>query len=192
MRLIVSVHLAHVGQDSSDLLDCRGAFGLLHAGTCLPPQQLALAASAAALVTALVPMAASAGTVTTTNFSGCMVTNDLTGINAGLNKVSWQGMQAAAAAHSNITVKYLLSTTASDYSPNIDSFIARECGLIVTVGSTMAAATEAAAKANPSVHFAIVACTVKSGCLAKRYKNIISVKGTAAAVEAEVVTAAGD
>jgi hypothetical protein len=31
----------------------------------------------------------------------------LDGINAGLSKVSWQGMQAAAAAHPNITVKYL-------------------------------------------------------------------------------------
>ncbi len=74
-------------------------------------------------------------------------------------------MQAAAAANSNITVKYLQSTTPSDYTPNINTFIGQKCNIIVTVGFTMGDATEAAAKAHPSQKFAIVDCSYASGCL---------------------------
>ena len=74
-------------------------------------------------------------------------------------------MQAAAAADSNVTVKYLQSTTQSDYIPNINTFLSEKCGIIVTVGFLMGPATEAAAKAHPSQKFAIVDCSYASGCL---------------------------
>ena len=78
-----------------------------------------------------------------------MVT-DTGGINdRSFNASSWAGMQAAAAANSNVTVKYLQSTTQSDYTPNINTFIGEKCNIIVTVGFLMGAATEAAAKAQP-------------------------------------------
>jgi basic membrane protein A len=96
---------------------------------------------------------------------GCMVT-DTGGINdRSFNASSWAGMQAAAAANSNITVKYLQSTTQSDYTPNINTFIGEKCNIIVTVGFLMGAATEAAAKANPTQKFAIVDCSYATGCL---------------------------
>ena len=96
---------------------------------------------------------------------GCMVT-DTGGINdRSFNASSWAGMQAAAAANSNVTVKYLQSTTQSDYTPNINTFISQKCNIIVTVGFLMGAATEAAAKANPNQKFAIVDCSYTSGCL---------------------------
>ena len=96
---------------------------------------------------------------------GCMVT-DTGGINdRSFNASSWAGMQAAAAANSNVTVKYLQSTTQSDYTPNINTFIGEKCNIIVTVGFLMGAATEAAAKANPSQKFAIVDCSYATGCL---------------------------
>ena len=96
---------------------------------------------------------------------GCMVT-DTGGINdKSFNQSAWGGMQQAAAANPNITVKYLQSTTQSDYVPNINSFLSEKCGIIVTVGFLMAAATEAAAKANPTQDFAIVDCSYASGCL---------------------------
>jgi basic membrane protein A and related proteins len=125
-------------------------------------------------------------------FPGCLVTNDNGGINHGLNKVSWQGMKAAAAAEpSKIEVKYLVSQTASAYVPNIDTFISEKCGLIVTVGSPMASATELAAKGNPKVKFAIVACSYQSHCLTgTKLKNITSVKGTATAVKTVVLATA--
>jgi basic membrane protein A len=94
-----------------------------------------------------------------------MVT-DTGGINdRSFNASSWAGMQAAAAANSNVTVKYLQSTTQSDYTPNINTFISQKCNIIVTVGFLMGAATEAAAKANPDQKFAIVDCSYKTGCL---------------------------
>jgi basic membrane protein A and related proteins len=98
-------------------------------------------------------------------FLGCMVT-DTGGIDdRSFNASSWAGMQAAAAADSSITVKYLQSTTQADYVPNINAFLGQHCGIIVTVGFLMAAATEAAAKANPHQKFAIVDCSYASGCL---------------------------
>ena len=98
-------------------------------------------------------------------FLGCMVT-DTGGINdKSFNQSAWQGMQEAAAANPNITVKYLQSTTQSDYVPNINTFLGEKCGIIVTVGFLMAAATESAAKANPSQDFAIVDCSYASECL---------------------------
>ena len=94
-----------------------------------------------------------------------MVT-DTGGINdKSFNQSAWQGMQEAAAANPNITVKYLQSTTQSDYVPNINTFLSEKCGIIVTVGFLMAAATESAAKANPSQDFAIVDCSYASECL---------------------------
>ncbi|MFY9778562.1 MAG: BMP family ABC transporter substrate-binding protein [Trebonia sp.] len=98
-------------------------------------------------------------------FLGCLVT-DTGGINdKSFNQSSWQGMQEAAAANPNISVKYLQSTSQSDYVPNINSFIAEKCGIIVTNGFLMASATESAAGKNPSQHFAIVDCSYGSGCL---------------------------
>src|SRR6201987_2542933 len=67
-------------------------------------------------------------------FLGCLVT-DTGGINdKSFNQSSWQGMQEAAAANPNISVKYLQSTSQSDYVPNINSFIAEKCGIIITNG----------------------------------------------------------
>jgi basic membrane protein A len=110
--------------------------------------------------------ASSTGTAATTGkFLGCMVT-DTGGINdRSFNASSWAGMQAAAAANSNVTVKYLQSTTQSDYIPNINTFLGEKCGVIVTVGFLMGPATEAAAKAHPDQKFAIVDCSYASGCL---------------------------
>jgi basic membrane protein A len=73
------------------------------------------------------------------------------------NASSWQGMQEAQQSNpSKISVTYLQSTTQSDYTPNINTFIGKKCGIIVTVGFLMAQATQTASKANPSAKFAIV------------------------------------
>src|SRR5262249_16189902 len=105
-------------------------------------------------------------TTTKSHFTGCMVT-DTGGINdKSFNQSSWEGMQAAASASGgSITVKYLPSTSTSDYAKNISTFISQKCGIIVTVGFLMGSATEAAAKANPKQKFAIVDCSYSSGCL---------------------------
>jgi basic membrane protein A len=85
-----------------------------------------------------------------------MVT-DVGGINdKSFNGSAWQGMQEAAAANPNVAVKYLPSTTASDYVPNINTFISEKCGIIVTVGFAMGPDTQTAAQKNPTQKFAIV------------------------------------
>jgi basic membrane lipoprotein Med (substrate-binding protein (PBP1-ABC) superfamily) len=131
------------------------------------------------------------GCMAAAKFSGCLVTNTA-GISSSLNKVSCQGMKAAETAEpSKIEVRYLESETVADYVPNIDAFIAEKCGLIATVGSGMAPVTESAAKANPKVKFAIVACSYQSHCLTgTKLKNITPVKGTAQAVKTVVLATA--
>jgi basic membrane protein A len=70
------------------------------------------------------------------------------------NASSYQGVTEAET--SSIGGKYLSSTSGSDYTPNINTFVSQKCGIIVTVGFLMGDATQAAAKANPSQKFAIV------------------------------------
>jgi basic membrane protein A and related proteins len=118
--------------------------------------------------------ASSPAAATASKFLACMVT-DTGGIDdKSFNQSSWQGMQAAAATDpSKIQITYLPSSTSADYASNISTFVGRKCGIIVTVGFLMAAATEAAAKANPTEKFAIVDCSYASFCLSgKKETNI--------------------
>jgi len=140
----------------------------------------AVAISAVALLAAACgssPSGSTSGSTASTSasgkFLGCMVT-DTGGIDdKSFNQSSWEGMHAAAAADKNIQVTYLPSTTSADYASNISAFIAKKCGIIVTVGFLMADATEAAAKANPNQKFAIVDCSYASECLTgTKEKNI--------------------
>ena len=107
--------------------------------------------SAAASAAASSPASASGS-----SFLACMVT-DVGGINdKSFNQSAWEGMQQAAAANPSVTVKYLPSTTESDYVPNINQFIGEKCGIIVTVGFAMGPDTNTAAKKTPAQKFAIV------------------------------------
>jgi basic membrane protein A len=90
-------------------------------------------------------------------FKACMVT-DTGGIDdRSFNASSWEGVQEAVSADpSKISGTYLQSTSGSDYTPNINTFITQKCGIIVTVGFLMADNTQTAATKNPSQKFAIV------------------------------------
>jgi basic membrane protein A and related proteins len=89
-------------------------------------------------------------------FTGCMV-SDTGGIDdRSFNAAAWAGMNAAAAANTGISVKFSQSTSPSDYTPIINTFISQKCNIIVTLGFAMGDATKAAAKANASQKFAIV------------------------------------
>jgi basic membrane protein A and related proteins len=89
------------------------------------------------------------------SFKGCMVT-DTGGIDdRSFNASAWQGMLKAQ-TDGKASVKYVQSKTASDYVPNISSFLGEKCNLIVTVGGLMSTATMNAAKASPNQNFAEV------------------------------------
>jgi basic membrane lipoprotein Med (substrate-binding protein (PBP1-ABC) superfamily) len=158
-----------VGQGQPARLRRRGRPALLALSGVII---LAVAGTVAAVILTSSPNHGSGGspshgsaTSLAAKFNGCLVTGT-GGINdRSFNASSWQGMEAAAAANPNITVKYLQSTTQNDYVSNINTFLGQKCGIIVTVGSLMGAATETAAKANPSQNFAIVDCSYASGCL---------------------------
>ena len=95
-------------------------------------------------------------TAATTAFKACEVT-DTGGINdRSFNASAYAGLKVAAAAVPGLTYQFLSSSSTSDYVPNINQFISNHCGIIVTVGFDMAAATQAAAKAHPSQKFTIV------------------------------------
>ena len=91
-----------------------------------------------------------------TGFLACEVT-DTGGINdRSFNASAYVGLKIAAAAIPGLTYKYLGSTSTSDYTPNINTFIGENCGIIVTVGFDMAAATQTAAQKHPTQKFTIV------------------------------------
>ncbi|HUX21656.1 MAG TPA: BMP family ABC transporter substrate-binding protein [Spirochaetia bacterium] len=89
------------------------------------------------------------------NFLAGVVT-DTGGIDdRSFNASAWKGLEDAK-AKDGIQIQYLQSTNQSDYVPNIQQFVQKKAGLIVTVGFLMGDATKAAAAANPDQKFAIV------------------------------------
>ncbi|MCU0300190.1 MAG: BMP family ABC transporter substrate-binding protein [Candidatus Nanopelagicales bacterium] len=89
------------------------------------------------------------------DFLGCMVT-DQGGIDdRSFNASAWEGLQAAE-QDLGIQVKYVTSKSESDYTPNVNSLVAEDCGIIVTVGFSLGDATLTAAQANADEKFAIV------------------------------------
>jgi basic membrane protein A len=71
------------------------------------------------------------------------------------NASAWRGLQEAQKA-TGMQIQYLQSTNQSDYVPNIQQFLQKKAGIIVTVGFLMGDATKAAAASNPNQKFAIV------------------------------------
>ena len=72
------------------------------------------------------------------------------------NASAWAGAKAAAKADKAVTVKYLAATSDADYAPNIKKLVDEKCDIIIGVGFLINTAIVNAAKANPSIHFAIV------------------------------------
>jgi basic membrane protein A and related proteins len=99
----------------------------------------------------------SSSSATSSSFLACMVT-DTGGINdKSFNQSAWEGMQEAASANSNVSIRNIQSIPPNtDYARNIDTFISQKCGIIVTVGFAMGDATQTAAQKNPTQDFAIV------------------------------------
>ncbi len=114
-----------------------------------------------------------AKSTTATTFKACMVT-DIGGINdKSFNQSSWAGMTAAQSAEpTKIHSIYLQSTSAADYAKNISQFESEKCGIIVTVGFLMGAATQSAAVASPKQKFAIVDCSYSSFCLPSKPSKV--------------------
>jgi basic membrane protein A len=88
-------------------------------------------------------------------FKACQIT-DTGGIDdRSFNQTVWEGFLRAE-QELGVEVKYLESTSESDYDPNIQAFIDEGCDVIVTVGFLLGDATEAFAIANPDQAFGII------------------------------------
>jgi basic membrane protein A len=126
---------------------CGGTSTGSNAGSSSSPPAVNTS-SAPATTTSSAPAAA--------KFLACEVT-DTGGINdRSFNASAYAGLKAAAKSVPGLSTKFLQSSSTSDYTPNINTLIGQHCGIIITVGFDMAAATQKAAKANPNQKFAIV------------------------------------
>jgi len=89
------------------------------------------------------------------DFKACQIT-DTGGIDdKSFNETVWNGFLRAR-DELGAEVKYLESTSESDYDPNIQAFIDEGCDVIITVGFLLGDATEAFAIANPDQAFGII------------------------------------
>ena len=88
--------------------------------------------------------------------NACMVL-DTGGIDDhSFNETSYAGMTAAAAANPNVKISYIPSNSGNDYTPNLKTELGKKCDPIIAVGGLMSTNVTAAAKANPTVHYAEV------------------------------------
>jgi basic membrane protein A len=85
----------------------------------------------------------------------CEVT-DVGGVDdKGFNQIAFEGAERAAAEF-GLTAEVLESASDADYETNIQSFLEKDCSLIVTVGFLLGDATATAAAANTDKQFAII------------------------------------
>jgi basic membrane protein A and related proteins len=89
-------------------------------------------------------------------FLACEVTNTAGIMDQSFNALTWKGLQAAKRTDPSMRIEYRSSVSKSDYARNVAAFVASKCGIIVTVGQAMAAATQQAATKYPTQDFAIV------------------------------------
>ena len=99
-------------------------------------------------------------TTTTSDSSAvktCLVT-DLAGVDdRSFNANAWQGVQdAMAAGYATEDSTFVESSDASDWQPNIDTFLSQGCEHIVTVGFALGEVTAINAAANPDVTWTMI------------------------------------
>ena len=99
--------------------------------------------------------AASASAAPASNFLACMVSDEGGFDDKSFNETSYNGMTKAA-KDLGLKTKEVQSQTPSDYAKNVQAMVDAKCDVIVTVGFALGDATLAAAKANPTIDFAIV------------------------------------
>ncbi len=138
-------------------------------------RRLGMVLGASSLVLGTVTIGVGAVTATAAaKYKACVVI-DTGGVkDKSFNQSAWQGALDAQKADPNVSPSYLTSQSSADYAPNITTFESKGCGLIVTVGFNMDAATAAAANAAPNQKFAIVddlPTTTSHNVLALQYET---------------------
>ncbi|WP_185975590.1 BMP family lipoprotein [Tessaracoccus rhinocerotis] len=94
-------------------------------------------------------------TAAATDFKACMVSDSGGFDDKSFNETAYNGLLQAR-DDLGIETAEIESNAESDFAPNVQAMIGANCNIVVTVGFLLATATEAAAKQNPEVDFAIV------------------------------------
>ncbi len=89
------------------------------------------------------------------DFTACMVSDEGGFDDKSFNELSHDGLEKAR-DELGITIREAESTSPDQFEPNLTAMVQQGCNIIIPVGFMLADATEAAAKANPDVDFAIV------------------------------------
>jgi basic membrane protein A len=102
------------------------------------------------------PTTSSSGSTTANkDFKACMVSDSGGFDDKSFNQTSYKGLQDAVKERGLTEVK-AESKSDNDYTTNMTAMVNAKCNVIVAVGFKLEDATEAAAKANPDIKFAIV------------------------------------
>ena len=97
----------------------------------------------------------SGGSSANKDFKACMVSDSGGFDDKSFNQTSYKGLQDAVKERGLTEVK-AESKSDNDYTTNMTAMVNAKCKVIVAVGFKLEDATEAAAKANPNIKFAIV------------------------------------
>jgi basic membrane protein A len=97
----------------------------------------------------------SGGSSANKDFKACMVSDSGGFDDKSFNQTSYKGLQDAVKERGLTEVK-AESKSDNDYTTNMTAMVNAKCNVIVAVGFKLEDATEAAAKANPTIKFAIV------------------------------------
>ena len=89
------------------------------------------------------------------DFTACMVSDAGGFDDKSFNETAHNGMMQAK-DELGIKTNQIESNAEGEYAGNVQSMIDANCNIVITVGFALATATEAAAKLNPDVNFAIV------------------------------------
>ena len=89
------------------------------------------------------------------DFKACMVSDEGGFDDASFNQSGFEGLKRAE-TELGVTIKSAESTDPGQYVGNVDSMVQEQCDLIIGVGYALEDAVQAAAEANPDMHFGLV------------------------------------
>ncbi|GGA70443.1 BMP family ABC transporter substrate-binding protein [Pseudoclavibacter endophyticus] len=89
------------------------------------------------------------------DFTACMVSDEGGFNDKSFNELSHDGLEQAE-EELGVSTLEAESQSPDDYDSNLTTMVQQGCNIVVPVGFNLADATQAAADANPEVHFAIV------------------------------------
>ena len=125
-------------------------------------------ASVAALTLAGCASAPAEPTAAPVDYKACMVSDEGGFDDGSFNEEAHNGLKEAIAVL-GVQSAEVESEAGTDYQPNVDAMVAEGCNIIVPVGFALAAATDVASAANPTINFAPVDTSLSNPDFSPKY-----------------------